>query len=72
MVRLIGMGLCRWNLVWTNMLWLPIYVHKYLYKEKLKTVVRDLLMRALLNRHQTPQIPGMPTVECSKGIDLCK
>ena len=37
--------------------------------KKLKTVVRDL-MCTLLNRHQTPQVPGMSTVECSKGIDL--
>ena len=65
MDRQIGMGLCRWNLVWTNVLSLP-------FKEEFKTVVRDLLMCALLNRHQTPQVPGMSTVECSKGIDLCK
>ena len=67
MDRLIGMGLCSQSLVCTNVLWLPIYI----YKEEIKTVVRDL-MCALLNRHQTPQVPGMSTVECSKGIDLPK
>ena len=37
------------------------------FKEEFLTVVRDLFMRALLNCHQTPQVPGMSTVECSKG-----
>ena len=42
------------------------------FKEEFKMVARDLLMCALLNCHQTPQVPGMSTVECSKGINLRK
>ena len=43
----------------------------YLKKEFI-TVVRNLLVRALLNRHQTPQVLGMSTVKCFKGINLRK
>ena len=41
-------------------------------KDKFKMVICDLLMRALLNHHQTSQWPGLSTVECSRGTDVCK
>ena len=41
-------------------------------KKEFVAFVHNLLVRALLNRHQTPQVPGMSTVKCFKGINLRK
>ena len=40
--------------------------------EDFKTVVRNLLTCLLLNWHQLSQAPGASTIECPRGINVCK
>ena len=40
--------------------------------EDFKTVVRNLLTCLLLNWRQLSQAPGASTIECPRGINVCK
>ena len=48
------------------------YIYIYIYKEKCKTVVHEVLPRAATNRDQTFPDYGRHTGSQSKGGDLCE